>query len=99
MSGDLLQTDLIRMARAGVLGLSSRDGLALFDAGLAAGGPVVVPVRLDVAALRALGPAVPTILAGLAGRAGRAGSRRGWGRPGGPGQAGRPAGRAERGGG
>ncbi len=71
MSGDLLQTDLIRMARAGVLGLSSRDGLALFDAGLAAGGPVVVPVRLDVAALRALGPAVPTILAGLAGRAGR----------------------------
>ncbi|MFB9331412.1 SDR family NAD(P)-dependent oxidoreductase [Actinoplanes octamycinicus] len=37
--------------RAGVAGLSDTDGLRLFDAGWAAGG-LLVPIRLDLAALR-----------------------------------------------
>ncbi|MGK5728820.1 SDR family NAD(P)-dependent oxidoreductase [Streptomyces sp. URMC 124] len=56
-----------RMARSGVLPLSTEDGLRLFDAALASDEPVLVPVRLDTAALRnrAAGT-VPALLRGLA---------------------------------
>ncbi|MGV4988922.1 SDR family NAD(P)-dependent oxidoreductase [Streptomyces sp. NRAIS4] len=55
-----------RMARSGVLPLSTEDGLRLFDAALASDEPVLVPVRLDTAALRnrAAGT-VPALLRGL----------------------------------
>ncbi|WUV20299.1 alpha/beta fold hydrolase [Streptomyces sp. NBC_01485] len=53
MGGRLGANDLARMARGHVLPLTAERGLALFDAGLAAGRPVVVPVRLDLPALRA----------------------------------------------
>ncbi|MGX6744518.1 type I polyketide synthase [Streptomyces xantholiticus] len=55
-----------RMARSGVLPLSTEDGLRLFDAALASDEPVLVPVRLDTTALRnqAAG-AVPALLRGL----------------------------------
>ncbi|WP_285681002.1 type I polyketide synthase, partial [Kitasatospora phosalacinea] len=67
MSGELPQTDLIRMARAGVLGLSTEDGLALFDTALELGTPVLVPISLDRGALRAQGEELPAILDDLAG--------------------------------
>ncbi|MFF7976299.1 SDR family NAD(P)-dependent oxidoreductase [Streptomyces sp. NPDC007905] len=55
-----------RMARSGVLPLSTEDGLRLFDAALASDEPALVPVRLDTAALRnrAAGT-VPAMLRGL----------------------------------
>ncbi|WP_424892820.1 SDR family NAD(P)-dependent oxidoreductase [Streptomyces sp. XH2] len=55
-----------RMARSGVLPLSTEDGLRLFDAALASDEPVLVPVRLDITALRnrAAGT-VPALLRGL----------------------------------
>ncbi|MFC7326963.1 type I polyketide synthase [Marinactinospora rubrisoli] len=52
MGGRLGHADLRRMARGGTLALSEREGLALFDAAGTAGHPVLVPVRLDTAALR-----------------------------------------------
>ncbi|WP_079161141.1 type I polyketide synthase [Streptomyces fodineus] len=55
-----------RMARSGVLPLSTEDGLRLFDAALASDEPVLVPVRLDTAALRSrAASAVPALLRGL----------------------------------
>ena len=65
MSGDLADTDLIRMARSGVFGLSFADGLELFDATVAAGQPSLVPVRLDMSGLRADAQSVPAMLRGL----------------------------------
>ncbi|MFI0938745.1 beta-ketoacyl reductase [Streptomyces sp. NPDC021020] len=50
MAGPL---ELHRSARAGILGLTPRRGLALLDAALGAGRPAVVPVRLDTARLHA----------------------------------------------
>jgi malonyl CoA-acyl carrier protein transacylase/acyl carrier protein len=67
MAGSLSHTDMSRMARVGVLGLSADDGLALLDLALDAEQPVLVPVRLDLAALRAQGPAIPSMLSALAG--------------------------------
>ncbi|MBP2327118.1 acyl transferase domain-containing protein/acyl carrier protein [Kibdelosporangium banguiense] len=52
MASELTETDLARMARSGVLGLSSADGLELFDATLGADHPALVPIRLDVSKLR-----------------------------------------------
>ncbi|MFF9587492.1 type I polyketide synthase, partial [Streptomyces achromogenes] len=43
-----------RLARGGLVPLRSGEGLALFDAALLSGRPVVVPARFDVAALREL---------------------------------------------
>jgi acyl carrier protein len=53
MTGHLSEADLARMARAGVLPLSTARGLVLFDASLAADRPLSVAVELDFAALRA----------------------------------------------
>ncbi|MFG2556030.1 SDR family NAD(P)-dependent oxidoreductase [Streptomyces sp. NPDC048581] len=52
MTGDLDHTDRERLARAGFRPLTVEEGLALFDAATAGEAPVVVPVRLDHAALR-----------------------------------------------
>ncbi|MGW1819888.1 SDR family NAD(P)-dependent oxidoreductase, partial [Streptomyces sp. NPDC002125] len=64
MGGRLSDTDLTRMARVGILPLSAEQGLALFDAGLASGKPALVPVRLDLSALRDNGQ-TPALLRGL----------------------------------
>ncbi|MEU4173524.1 beta-ketoacyl reductase, partial [Streptomyces sp. NPDC026665] len=61
MTEQLAAADVARMRRSGVLPLASAEGLALFDA---AGGPAMVPVKLDLAALRASGD-VPALLRGL----------------------------------
>jgi polyene macrolide polyketide synthase len=53
MTGHLTDADLARMRRTGILPLSTAEGLALFDAGWVSGQPALVPVRLDLARLRA----------------------------------------------
>ncbi|MEU4090766.1 beta-ketoacyl reductase, partial [Streptomyces aureus] len=61
MTEQLAASDVARMRRSGVLPLESAEGLALFDA---AGGPAMVPVKLDLAALRDSGE-IPALLRGL----------------------------------
>ncbi|WP_344456243.1 beta-ketoacyl synthase N-terminal-like domain-containing protein, partial [Actinocorallia aurantiaca] len=67
MGGRIGAADRARMARSGVLPLSAADGLALFDAALHAADPVLVPVRLDHAVLRALGETAPPALRSFTG--------------------------------
>jgi NADPH:quinone reductase-like Zn-dependent oxidoreductase len=71
MTGGLSATDLARMTRSGMRSLTAADAMRLLDAALAAGEPVLVPVRLDPAALRSRGRDLPPMLAGLAGPAAR----------------------------
>ncbi len=52
LSGDLVEVDSRRMARMGVQPLSVGEGMELFDATCAGERPLVVPLRLDAAALR-----------------------------------------------
>ncbi|WP_243755212.1 type I polyketide synthase [Paractinoplanes brasiliensis] len=66
MTGTLGDNDLARMNRGGVQALSREQGMALFDAALADGRPVLVPMRLDVAGLRRSGVVAP-LLRALAG--------------------------------
>ena len=78
MGGKLDEADLTRMARAGVAALSAQEGLALFDIGYGGGGhdsggggaaadPVLVPIRLQPAALRAADGGVHPLLRLLVG--------------------------------
>ncbi|MFG2722026.1 type I polyketide synthase, partial [Streptomyces sp. NPDC048416] len=60
MGGGLSDGDVARMARGGVLPLSEADGLRLFGVGARADA-ALVPVRLDVEALRAQGAALPPL--------------------------------------
>ncbi|WP_446696886.1 type I polyketide synthase [Streptomyces zagrosensis] len=69
MTGGLDEADLSRMRRAGVLPLSTKDGLALFDLALGQEHALVLPVRLDLAALRGESSAQPPLLRGLLGGA------------------------------
>ncbi|WP_051766788.1 type I polyketide synthase [Saccharothrix syringae] len=64
MTQHLSDVDIARMARSGVKGLTSEEGLALFDAALASDEPLLVPMHLDAAALRARGE-VPALFRGL----------------------------------
>ncbi|WP_380283417.1 type I polyketide synthase [Kitasatospora purpeofusca] len=98
MTATLDAGDLARAARAGVGGLSSEEGLRLFDAALALGEPLLVPIRIDTGALRtgAAGVALPAVLRGLVRVPGRraaaaAGTAAGDGGTGGPTLAGRLA--------
>ncbi|MEI5103841.1 SDR family NAD(P)-dependent oxidoreductase [Streptomyces sp. PmtG] len=65
MTGDMAESDVARLSRSGVAGLTQEQGLALFDLGRAAGDAVVVPMRLDAAALRGGPDEVPPLLRGL----------------------------------
>ncbi len=53
MTSQLGEKDLTRLERIGVTALSSEEGLELFDAAWALGEALVVPVRLNIALLRA----------------------------------------------
>ncbi|MGW4059752.1 SDR family NAD(P)-dependent oxidoreductase [Amycolatopsis sp. NPDC004747] len=64
MTGTLSEADTRRLARRSTIALSTEDGLALFDEALSAGEPLLAPIRLDLAALRAQ-PAVAPVLRGL----------------------------------
>ncbi|MDH6142628.1 acyl transferase domain-containing protein/acyl carrier protein [Kitasatospora sp. GP30] len=65
MTGKLGEADLLRIARGGVVPMSSPEGLALFDAALATDEPVLIPARLDTGTLRAPDGSVPALLRGL----------------------------------
>ncbi|MEE1784441.1 SDR family NAD(P)-dependent oxidoreductase [Streptomyces sp. SP17BM10] len=66
MTAHLGATDRARAAQSGALTLSTPDGLALFDAALADHRALLVPVRLDTAALRSRGAAeLPALLRSL----------------------------------
>ncbi|WP_433655213.1 type I polyketide synthase [Nocardia sp. CA-128927] len=73
MTSHLSDSDLQRMARAGVRALSTEEGLALFDAACATADPLVLPMCLDIAAIRTLvgQGAAPTLLRGLVRTPGR----------------------------
>ncbi|GAA2353686.1 hypothetical protein GCM10010376_90790 [Streptomyces violaceusniger] len=72
MTGDLDDTDIQRISRAGVAALSSEEGLALLDTALAVGDPALVPMHLDLAPLRhADATMVPALLRGLVRAPGR----------------------------
>ncbi len=70
MIGGLSEQDQRRMARLGTPALSEEQGLALFDAALACDEAVLLPVRLDLPAIRAQGE-VPPLLRGLMRRGAR----------------------------
>nr|APD71823.1 type I polyketide synthase 10 [Streptomyces sp.] len=59
--------DVSRLGRGGVNALTAAEGVALFDAASAAGQPLLVPVKLDLAALRAQAGSgmLPPLLTGL----------------------------------
>nr|WP_309113783.1 SDR family NAD(P)-dependent oxidoreductase [Saccharothrix sp.] len=65
LTGALDDADLARMRRSGVRPLSTEDGLELFDQALTAPEAALVPIRLDLAALREQGPALASVLRGL----------------------------------
>ncbi|ROO52181.1 tylactone synthase [Micromonospora sp. Llam0] len=72
MTGHLGENDLRRMRRSGIAPMTAEEGLVLFDRALdrSRHEPLLVPARLDLAALRreqaASGPdAVPALLRGL----------------------------------
>ncbi|WP_344619698.1 type I polyketide synthase, partial [Dactylosporangium salmoneum] len=53
LTGQLDERDLARMARGGILPLTDEQGLELLDAAVGSTRPVLAPIRLDAAALRA----------------------------------------------
>ena len=68
MTGHLDEADLDRMRRSGFLPLSSEEGLALFDMAVRTDRPQLVPIRVDLAALRrAAAGGVPPLWQTLAG--------------------------------
>ncbi|MFI2712298.1 SDR family NAD(P)-dependent oxidoreductase [Micromonospora sp. NPDC018662] len=64
MAGRLAAADLARLARAGTRPLDAAAGLALFDDALRAEPATLVPIGLDLAAVRAAGE-VPALLRAL----------------------------------
>lgn len=67
MVGGLEEIDFARLAREGVTALDSRQGLELFDAACGLDEALVLPIRLDMTALRAQARAgmAPRLLRGL----------------------------------
>ncbi|MEV0734345.1 type I polyketide synthase, partial [Polymorphospora sp. NPDC050346] len=63
LTGRLNSADRHRLVRHGVVPMSDEYGLALFDAALSSGSPVLVPVKLDLTA--DAGQTVPPVLSGL----------------------------------
>jgi pimaricinolide synthase PimS1 len=68
MTGGLTQTHRERIAGAGVIALGEQEGLALFDAASRLADALVLPIRLDMTALRSRGDTdgLPSLLYGLA---------------------------------
>ena len=73
LTANLSAVDQARMSRGGVLAMSPAEGLDMFDIGLHAGQALLVPIKLDLGAVRTqavAGGEVPHLLRGLV-RAGR----------------------------
>jgi polyketide synthase 12 len=66
MADHLTATDRQRMSRQGMRPVTGPDGMALLDAAATAPAAHLVPVRLDLAALRRQGADVPPLLSGIA---------------------------------
>ncbi|MEU3170392.1 type I polyketide synthase, partial [Streptosporangium sp. NPDC006930] len=64
MTGGLDEVQARRLTRAGMSAITPEQGVVLFEAAIGSGGPAVVPVRLDLAAVR-VGGEVPHLLRGL----------------------------------
>ncbi|MFF6999938.1 SDR family NAD(P)-dependent oxidoreductase [Streptomyces sp. NPDC008313] len=67
MSRELSEADLERMRRQGLPAFTADEGLGLFDAAMRTGETVVVPLRVDTAALRARVGETPALLRQLVG--------------------------------
>ncbi|MFB7469405.1 SDR family NAD(P)-dependent oxidoreductase [Kitasatospora sp. NPDC056184] len=67
MAGELDEADLRRLRRLGLPPITAAEGLALFDAALGGTDPVLAPLRLDAAALRARTDRPSAVLRALAG--------------------------------
>jgi acyl transferase domain-containing protein/D-arabinose 1-dehydrogenase-like Zn-dependent alcohol dehydrogenase/acyl carrier protein len=67
MTGELTSADLARFERLGITPLSEQQGLELFDVARTIDEPLLIPMRLDVAPLRAQAKAgiLPPVLRGL----------------------------------
>ncbi|RLV10397.1 polyketide synthase [Streptomyces griseocarneus] len=65
MAGELDEADVSRMNRAGVAALSAAEGRELFDASARSGEALLVPLRLDLAAVRAQATAASGAVAPL----------------------------------
>lgn len=66
MTGGLVDTDVRRLNRSGIVPLRTEQGMRLFDAALSHDEPLLVACALDMPALRATGPdLVPPLLSGL----------------------------------
>nr|WP_091294773.1 type I polyketide synthase [Amycolatopsis xylanica] len=65
MADQLSDADLDRLARAGTPAIVPAEGVALFDAALRTDAALVLPIRLDLGALRNQGSLIPAILTGL----------------------------------
>ena len=67
MTSGLGEADLARMARQGILAMSSEEGLGLFDAACASGESLLVPIRLDMSTVRSYARqgSLPALLSGL----------------------------------
>ncbi|MGK8522858.1 SDR family NAD(P)-dependent oxidoreductase [Nocardia asteroides] len=65
MSAGLASADRARLRSAGMTAMTPEQGVSLFDAALTAGHHAVVPVRFDMAALRAADSGVPALLRAL----------------------------------
>ncbi|MCX5200070.1 SDR family NAD(P)-dependent oxidoreductase [Streptomyces sp. NBC_00237] len=81
MSADIDAADLERLRRIGLPPLTLAQGLRTFDAGIGGEDAVVVPVRLDAAAVRARADGVPALLRGLVRPARRRGAEAAGGSP------------------
>ncbi|MFI1018964.1 type I polyketide synthase [Streptomyces sp. NPDC020965] len=65
ITGGLGKSDVRRIARGGVVPLSASEGVALFDLAASAEHAAVLPMRLDLAALRDAGEHVPPMFRAL----------------------------------
>ncbi|MYV44350.1 acyl carrier protein, partial [Streptomyces sp. SID2888] len=72
MTGTLSDAELERLASSGVPPLAVEQGLALFDAALSTEDAALVPVRLDLPALRGQGEVPPLLRSLIRGRSRRA---------------------------
>ncbi len=65
LGAELSEDDFDRMRRQGFPPLSESEGLALFDAAVAAESPQLVALRIDPAVLRTRGDQIPSLVRGL----------------------------------
>ncbi len=65
MGAGLSKVDLARMARAGMPAIAVQEGMALFDASLVLDAAVAVPIKFDMAALRASKTELHPLMRGL----------------------------------